>query len=212
MHVRCEEYLFTRTLYYLRPHALSHGSATVIILYAWIIHYLSVGVGQIELVADHDDRHVGRMLGFDDLVPDSGRLLERIGVGDGVDEHKRIGRRYWQSAHGRKFVRARRVQYVQVDFHAFHRELTVVHFLHGALVLGRELPVQELSDQWRFSHARRSHHHDLMPRHISRVCGRLQLIVIVATALDATTTVKRKKINFFNLSNVINLYFDITTH
>lgn len=109
--------------------------------------YLSVGVGQVELVADHDDGHVDRALGADDLVPDRGRLLERLGVGDRVDEHERVRGRNGQGPHGRELVRARRVQYVQVDFDAVHGEPAVVHFLHGPLVLGRELAIQKLGDQ-----------------------------------------------------------------
>lgn len=127
------------------------------------------------------------MLGLDDLIPDGGRLLERVRVGDGVDQHEGVGRRYGQRAHGRELVRAGRVQYVQVDFHALHGELAVVHLLDGALVLGRELAVQELSDQRRFADARRAHHHDLVPRHVRRIRRRrrrrrLQLVMVVVMA------------------------------
>lgn len=136
------------------------------------------------------------MLGLDDLIPYGRGLLERVGVGDGVDEHERVSRRYGQGSHGRELVRARRVQYVQVDFHALHRELAMVHLLHGPLVLGRELPVQELRDQRRLTHPRRAHHHDLVPGHIGRVRRRLQLVVMMMmTALDAAAAghTKNKK-------------------
>lgn len=152
--------------------------------------YLPVGIGQVQLIANHHDRNVCRVLGIDDLVPDGGSLLERIGIGDGVDQHESVRRRYGQGAHGRKLVRAGSVQYVQVDFHAVHRELAVVHFLHGPLVLGRELSVQELRDQRRLAHPRRAHHHDLVPRHVTRVGRRrwwLQLVMMVVTAFNAAT-------------------------
>lgn len=178
------------------------------IFYLWTsyrndgITHLPVGVGQVEFVADHHDRDVGRVLGLDDLVPDGGSLLERLGVGDGVDEHKRVGRRYGQRAHGRELVRAGRVQDVQVDLDALHREPAVVHFLHGALVLGRELPVQELRDQRRLAHPRGAHHHDLVPGHVRRVWRRLQVVVMVAAtaaaaAFYATTVKKKKKVQSF---------------
>jgi len=142
------------------------------------------------------------VLGLDDLVPDGGRLLKRIGICDRVDQHECVRRRYGQGAHGRKLVRAGSVQYVQVDFHAVHRELAVVHFLHGSLVLGRELSVQELRDQRRLAHPRRAHHHDLVPCHVTRIGRRrwwLQLVVMVVTALNAAT-VKTKLFSLFSFS------------
>jgi len=129
------------------------------------------------------------VLGLDDLVPDGGCLLERIRVGDRVDQHESICRRYGQGAHGGKLVCAGSIQYVQVNFHALHRELAMVHFLHSPLVLGRELPVQELRDQRRLANSRCTHHYDLVSRYVGRVGRRrwwLQLVVMMVTALNAT--------------------------
>jgi len=148
--------------------------------------YLSVGISQVELIAHHDDRYICRVLGLDDLVSDGGCLLERIRIGDRVDQHESICRRNGQGAHCGKLVCAGSVQYIQVDLHALHRELAMVHFLHSPLILGRKLPVQELCDQRRLAYSRCTHHYDLVPRYVGRVGRRRWWLQLVVTALNAT--------------------------
>uniref|UniRef100_A0A2M4DAK8 Putative secreted protein n=1 Tax=Anopheles darlingi TaxID=43151 RepID=A0A2M4DAK8_ANODA len=54
------------------------------------------------------------------------------------------------------------VQDVEGKIYAPDREVSVVHLLHGSLVLRREAAVQELGDERAFAHLGRTHHHDLV--------------------------------------------------